>query len=243
MGFIALATINAQTADEIVASYLETIGGVEQLSALKSTKMKGTAKVQGMEIPVSMTSAEGGKTRMDMVFQGKEITQMAFDGETGWSTNFMTMEAEKWDSEQSLVMKHQTDFPDEFLGYKEKGYTVTLEGEEEIEGTPCFKVVITKTPIEIDGKEEVNMSEYYFDKDSYVPIMSRSYELTGEMKGKSAETYYSDYDEVDGYIFPFTITQKFEGQQVFSVTMEEVLLNEELETSVFAYPEPAAAKE
>jgi hypothetical protein len=40
------------------------------------------------------SSEKEGKWRKSDL-QGKEITEMASDGETMWSTNFMTMKAEK----------------------------------------------------------------------------------------------------------------------------------------------------
>ncbi|MCB0558129.1 MAG: outer membrane lipoprotein-sorting protein [Lewinellaceae bacterium] len=238
--FIAgLSTLQAQTAEEIVDNYLEAIGGKEQLSAVSSTKMTAKAKAQGMELPITMYQKPPGMMRMDMVFQGKEVTQMAFNGEEGWSTNFMTMEAEKWDAEQSEVMKSDMDFLNAFLQYSDKGYSVALEGEEEVEGTACFKVKLTKKPVVVDGKEEDNFSYYYFDKEAFVPIMQEEYAKSGPMKGQASQTYFSDYQEVEGLYFPFNIAQKFQGQTVFDLTVEKIELNAAVEDGLFNYPEPA----
>ena len=238
--FIAgLSTLQAQTAEEIVDNYLEAIGGKEQLSAVSSTKMTAKAKAQGMELPITMYQKPPGMMRMDMVFQGKEVTQMAFNGEEGWSTNFMTMEAEKWDAEQSEVMKSDMDFLNAFLQYSDKGYSVALEGEEEVEGTACFKVKLTKKPVVVDGKEEENFSYYYFDKEAFVPIMQEEYAKSGPMKGQASQTYFSDYQEVEGLYFPFNIAQKFQGQTVFDLTVEKIELNAAVEDGLFNYPEPA----
>ncbi|MCB9267568.1 MAG: outer membrane lipoprotein-sorting protein [Lewinellaceae bacterium] len=236
-----LQTLKAQTAQEIVENYLETIGGKEQLNAVSSIKMQATGKAQGMELPITMFQKAPGMMRMDMVFQGKEVTQMAFNGEEGWSTNFMTMEAEKWDAEQSEIMKSDMDFLNAFLQYEEKGYSVALEGEEEVEGTPCFKVKLTKKPVKVEGKEEENFSFYYFDKEAFVPIMQEEYAKTGQMKGQSSQTYFSDYQEVEGIYFPFSISQKFQGQTVFDLAVEKMELNAEMDDALFAYPEPAPA--
>lgn len=180
---------------------------------------------------------------MDMNFQGQELTQMSFDGETGWSTNFMTMKPEKWDAEQSEIMKTEMTFPDVFLNYKDKGYTVNLEGEEEIEGTMCHKVKLTKKPLMVDGKEEENFSYYFFDKETNVTIMQRDFAKVGEMKGQATETFFSDYDEVEGVYFPFTIAQKMNGQAVFSVSVEKAEANVEIDDTKFAFPEEAAGED
>ena len=227
----------AQSAEEIVSSYIETIGGADQLNEMKSVKMTGKASSYGMEFPISIINEAPGKMKMTLVFQGKEITQMAFDGETAWTTNMMTMEPEKMEAEQTAIFKQTMDFPDPLLNYKDKGYTVSLEGEKEIEGTACHKIKLSRGSVKVDGKDENLETFYYFDKESLVPIMQEDYALIGEMKGKSTETYFSDYDEVDGLIFPFTMVQKIEGQVMMEGTMESITINPEIETDAFAFPE------
>jgi hypothetical protein len=227
----------AQTVDEIVDNYFEAIGGRENVAAIKSMKATCQAKVQGMELPVTMLQTSPNKQKIDIFFQGKEITQLSFNGETGWSTNFMTMEAEAWDKEQSEIMKAQSSFPDPFLDYKEKGYTLELMGEEEIEGVPCFKLKYTRAPVTVDGKEEENATIYFFDKENFVPIMQRDYALTGPQKGMATETYLSDYDEVEGMFFAHTLTQRINGQDVSNISITEIELNVEVPAGTFDMPE------
>lgn len=237
INFTAISHLIGQDVDEIISTYIETIGGADNLAKVKSVKMKGNAKSFGMEFPMTIHSEAPGKMKVDLVFQGKEITQMSFDGETAWGTNFMTGEAEKLDAQQTEAMKQSMDFPDAFLNYKKKGYKASLEGEEEIEGTMCFKVKLIKKPISIDGKEEQVESTYFFDKDTFVPIMQREYALVGEMKGKASETYLSDYDEVDGIYFPFTMSQRMDGQVMMEGTFETIELNAPIAEKFFAYPD------
>ena len=92
------AQINAQTADEILATYFENIGGLENLEKIEGIKITASAKGQGMEIPVEIVQLKGGKQYVKISLQGKEVTQLAFDGETMWTTNFRTMKAEKSDA-------------------------------------------------------------------------------------------------------------------------------------------------
>ena len=120
--------VYGQTADEIVNKYLETVDPGKKLGKLEAVKMEMTAKSQGMEIPVTMFNAKNGEMLLKLNFQGKEITQMAFDGKDMWSTNFMTMKPEKADAETTENMKQNVDFPDGFLNYKAKGYKVEFLG-------------------------------------------------------------------------------------------------------------------
>ena len=238
---ISFNTAQAQTAEEIVNNYIEALGGEKALSAITSIVYNCSAKAQGMDIPIVMYQKAPGLQRMDMTFQGKTITQMSFDGTEGWGTNFMTMEAEKWDAQQSEMMKAESEFLDPFLGWKEKGYTLSLEGEEEVEGTACYKVKLTKKPVTIDGKEEENFSYCFFEKESFALLMQRSFEKMGEAKGQASETYFGDYEEVEGadVIMARSISQKMNGMTVFALTIDNIELNKELENSFFAFPAPA----
>jgi hypothetical protein len=167
-----------------------------------------------------------------------EITQMAFDGNEGWNTNFMTQKAEKMDAEASANMKSQTgDFPDPFLGYKERGYTVQLEGKETIEGTETFKIKLTKKPVKVEGKDEENVLYYFFDVENYVPIAMKTTIKTGQMKGATVETMMSDYQESNGLYFPFSITTKYNGQTGEAIQIDSVDQNVEVDSKAFAFPE------
>ena len=99
--------VTGQEVTEIIDAYFETIGGRENIAEIKSMKATCSAKVQGMEMPVTMYNSAPNKQRVDISLQGKTITQMCFDGSKGWGTNFMTMEAEAWDQEQTDITKAQ----------------------------------------------------------------------------------------------------------------------------------------
>ena len=228
----------AQTVDEILNKYFENTGGKEKWAALNSVKMNGKVKVQGMEIPMNIIQTADGKQKIIINFQGKEITQMAFDGNEGWSTNFMTQKPEKMDAEASANMKSQTgDFPDPFLNYKEKGYTAQLEGKETIEGTETFKVKLTKKPVKVDGKDEENVVYYFFDAENYVPIAMKMTVKSGQMKGASVETLMSDYQEANGLYFPFSIMTKYNGQPGEAIQIESIDQNVQVDAKAFAFPE------
>ncbi|MBC7883874.1 MAG: outer membrane lipoprotein-sorting protein [Saprospiraceae bacterium] len=229
--------LSAQSADEIINKYFENTGGRDAWS--KITSMKSTAKIkaQGMEFPTVMLF-KPMRTKIALTFQGLTIVQPAFDGTIGWQTNFMTMKAEKMETEDSEILKQEyADFPDPFLHYKEKGYTVMMEGSETVEGTDCHKLKLTKKPIMIDGKEEENATVYFFDKENFVPIMTRSIVKKGQGKGLNSESVFSDYQEVNGVMLPFTLNQKFDGQLQASVAIEKIELNVDIDEKEFAFPE------
>ncbi|MGL2999606.1 outer membrane lipoprotein-sorting protein [Flavobacterium sp. RSSB_23] len=226
------SSLIAQTADEIVSKYITTIGGAAKLKALKGVKMEMVVNAQGMEIPVEVVQEPGGKMYLKFNLQGKEMTQFAFDGETMWYTNFTTMKAEKSDAETTANTKlSAADFPDPFLDYKTKGYSIELMGKETKEGTECNKIKLTKKPITVNGVQTDDISYYFFDTENNLPIAKESEIKQGPMKGQKSVSTMSDYQEVDGIYFPFAVN---EGGQ--SMKVKKITLNPTVDAKAYAFP-------
>jgi len=231
---IAIVPATAQTADEIIANYIENIGGAEAWNNLEGIKFVGNANAQGMTIPIEYYMTKEGKQLLKINIQGQDMVQFAYDGEKMWTTNFMTMQPEEANADMTHNMKNQSaSFPDPFLNYKEKGYTVELIGPETMEGTETFKIKLTQKPVLVDGVEEPNVTFYYFETENFVPIATESEVREGPMKGQVVKDTMSDYQEVDGLYFPFAITMA--GGQ--PVTMTEIILNPEIDEAMFVMPE------
>jgi hypothetical protein len=227
------------TADQIIDNYFENTGGMEAWGNLKGMVMIGSANAQGMEIPVEMYQMKNGEQLLKINIQGQDMTQMAFDGNVMWTTNFQTMSPEKSDAESTENMKKQSkDFPSPFFNYKEKGFTVELIGNETKEGTETFKIKLTQKPVMANGIEVPNVSFYYFDADNFVPIVVETEMREGPMKGQMGVSTFSDYQEVEGLYFPFAISMGGQG-----ITIKEILVNPEVDMAMFAFPETPAPVE
>ena len=234
----ASITVNSQTADEIITNYFENTGGMENWGKLEGIQMSAKVNQGGMEIPLEITQLKNGNQMTVINFQGLELKQGVFDGEVLWNTNFQTQKAEKSDQESTDNMKLEAkDFPDAFFNYKEKGYTVELLGKEDLEGTETFKIKLTKKPMTVDGKEVENSSVYFFDAENFVPIVIHSEIRMGPNKGMTSEIKLSDYQEVDGLYFPFSMVQGIKDDIGQPITMEKIELNPTLDASAFKFPE------
>ncbi len=229
----------AQTAEEIVNTYIENIGGQEEWSKVNSMKATGIGRQAGVDYPFTVTTLKDGKTLINIDLQGRQFTVEAFDGETQWAMNFQTQKPEAADSETSLNYKHgaKDNLPDAFMNYKEKGYEVELVGEEDFDGTSCYKIKLTKTPMLVDGNEEENIETYYFDQDNFVPIAMESVIKSGQAKGSKSTTLFTDYQEKDGLYMPYSIVTEFNGQAVFEMVMKTVEFNVDVDESIFKMPE------
>jgi len=234
---LSISFTQAQSVDEILTTYFENIGGLENLKKVNGLKMSAKVNQGGMEIPIDIYQFKDGKQMTLISFQGKEIKQEVFDGETFWSHNFMTMKAEKKDKETTDNFKLNTnDFLDPFIDYKEKGYTVELLGKETIDGAETFKLKLVKEPLTIDGKQEEDVSYYFFDVDNFVPIAMQTEIKSGPAKGLTSEITMSDYQEVDGLYFPFSLKQGVKDKGSQPITITKIELNPTLDEAALKFP-------
>ncbi len=229
----AFSSVQAQEVDEILKNYFESMGGLEKIKEMKSTKMEGIMSMGPMEFPGVITAMEPNLQRVDVNVQGKEIVQ-AYDGETAWMVNpFQGGEAAQKMPEEMAEEMVNDEFQDSFIDYKDKGHKVELLGREEVEGAETYKIKLTKKNGDIEY--------YYFDTEYYIPIMTKSTVKSGPGKGQEVETYLSDYQEVDGIMMPFYIETKTGGETMQKITIKEVVLNPEIEEGFFDFP--AASEE
>ncbi len=225
----------AQNVDEIIGTYFENTGGMDAWKSLESLKMSASISQGGMEIPIEMYQTKEGKMSITANFQGMNMTFMAYDGETAWNTNQMTMAPEKLTQEQADNMKLQAnDFPSPFMDYKSKGYTVEYVGEETMEGTPTHKIKLVQEPIMVNGKQEESITYYYFEAENFVPIATEV-----SMAGQTMKDTMSDYEEVDGLYFPFAMTM----MGGMPLKIKSIEINPEIDAKMFSFPAEAAAKE
>ena len=225
---IVSIVVYSQDADEILTNYFENTGGLNTWKNLKTMKIKATLDQGEMQLSAVIFRKEPDLSRTEIDVQGKTIVQ-AYDGVTGWMINPMmgSEEPQKMPEEMVEAMKEEK-FESELIDYKEKGNTVDLEGTEVVEGTETYKIKLTK--------KNGDVEYYFFDTEYFVPIMERRVIKVGPAKGQESETYISDYQEVDGLMVPFFIEVKSNGQSIQKLTIEEYVLNESIEDTLFAYP-------
>lgn len=226
--FLSVMLLKAQSADEIVMKYIETIGGVDKWKKLESIRQTGYIVVQGMNIPFTASGMRPNLTRQEGEFQGQKFVD-AFDGTVAWNSSpWATMNKPTKKTEEETAEAAKENFEDDFINYKDKGHTIELEGKEEIEGAQCFKVKMKRKT----GDEKI----YFIDTEAYVPVMVRSFATSGPAKGQALETYMSDYKDVEGMMMPHTIEQKMGGQTAVVIKAEKVELNPQLDKAIFSLP-------
>jgi outer membrane lipoprotein-sorting protein len=229
-----VAQASAITADEVIAKNIEAKGGMDKLQQIKTEKVTGKWMMAGMEMPFTMYTKRPNKLRMEVSMQGMTMVQ-AFDGETGWDINPFqgSPEPKKMSDMQSKMFGQQADFDGFLIGYKDKGYKVEYMGEEDMEGTPAYHLVVT-----VDDSTTV---DYYIDTEYNLDL---KYTVNAKVEGTplSVDSYLGDYKEVDGVMTPFSMENKVNGQTRGQGVFEKVEYNVDIPDSLFVMP-PTVEKE
>ena len=120
----------AKTADEIVAGYVKTIGGMEKLEAVQTLKKSGRYSFgSGTEAKYVEENKRPEMVRQELVLQGMTgIT--ADDGKTGWKIEPWQgkKDVEPLGEEEMKSILEDADFDGPLVNYKAKGNTVELVG-------------------------------------------------------------------------------------------------------------------
>lgn len=234
---ISVSSFAQLTADQIIDNYFEAMGGKEAFRNLKGQKMTAQVDAQGMTIPLEMYMMADGRTITKFEVMGMSMSQDAFDGEVAWSTNFMTQEAEKSEAEDSENKKRSIgEYPSPLLDYTDKGYSVELLEDAVVDGVDCYKMKVTLKPLLLEGEEVENVQYYYFDKETFAPLQVESEMMEGPEKGNMAITLLSDYQEVEGMYFAFSMTFKTEDSDGQLIELDSIELNPEVTDEMFAFP-------
>jgi len=195
------------TATTVLNKYIEAIGGETKLKAITSMVMKAEAEVQGMKLSMEMKKSDKNQFLQEINMMGNIMSKQVYDGETG----YVVAQGQKMDltQEQIVAMKEEAAlFPE--LNYLTDGNT-TLEGIQKVEGKDAYVIKVNDT----------KTSSY--DAESGLKIKEETtMEANGESMTQALEM--SNYKEVEGIMFPFSLSTSF-GPQKVDFNISEIVLN------------------
>lgn len=220
----------AQTVDEIVAKHVTAMGGAEKWKALKGLEMKSKFSVQGMEIESKTVILAGKSLRTDVSVMGQEIIN-AIDGETGWSVRPTMMGGTGEPEDMPIAMvkesRKQVDLGGSLLNYKEKGATLELIGKEVLDGADAYNLKLTE--------KNGDVTNIYLSAITYYTLKSAG---KRQVQGQevNAEVTYSNFKQIEGLTFPFTMETPSPMGGTMTIETESVKLNPTIDESIFKKP-------
>lgn len=233
---LAAVSAGAQTVDDVITKSIEAQGGLARLESVKTLRTSGKLSIQSFDVRFVEVAKRSDKVREEMTVQGMSQVR-AYDGKTAWQVNPFEgrRDPEMLSADDSKDLQIDADIDGPLVNYKEKGYGAELVGHDSVEGTDCYKIKLTL--------KNGDIRYYYLDTDTFMELkLETQTSIRGSIQEN--ETYYGDYEEVNGIYYPFA----FETGQKGSVdrvkfTVEKVEQNVPLDDSLFSMPavkKPAA---
>ncbi len=103
-------------------------------------------------------------------------------------------------------------------------------GTEDLDGTEVYVLKLTRN--------DENIFHYYLDSEKYI-LLKMSYKMFVNGQESEIDAYMSNFQDIEGFIMPFTIEQRFDGQTGITIKYEEVRFNEKIDDAIFEKPAPA----
>ncbi|NMC37844.1 MAG: hypothetical protein GYA41_05930 [Bacteroidales bacterium] len=218
----AVTVLTAQSLNEIVKNFT-VANKLDKISSLQTIKLTGNMSMMGMDMPMVIYMKNPNKIKSVATVGGQEMVQV-FDGEKGYMINPMTgsstpVEMGPEEARQLLRSNVFQNYLDNYL----KNNQLTLEGVENVNGKPAFKIKAA-----IEGG---NVIRIFIDKSSYL-IVKTVADVNQGGTAISLESVPSDYTETSGVILPMTTTTSAAGMQ-FVYKYTEIKVNEPMDDAIF----------
>ena len=226
----------AQTADEVIAKYIKTIGGKEKIEAIKTLRRTGKLTGGGgFEAVIVQENKRANMVRQEFTFQGMTGVS-AYDSKAGWKIEPWSgkKDVETLGEEELKSIIEDADFDGPLVNYQQKGNKVEFVDTEPIEGTDTYKLKVTL--------KNGDTRYFFMDTDSCVPIKIETKRMVRGAEQES-ETILGDYKEVAGVYFPYSFESGAKGSsQKSQITYEKIEANVALDDSRFQPPANKPAK-
>ena len=225
----------SETVDEIINKNIKAHGGEEKYEDMTSYQMDMSMDVMGMSIPTTFYMKKPGKMRAEMSMMGQSIITVV-NGDNAWISQggqVMELPLEKIPQVKEQIEGQSDVFTNMFIGYKEKGMDIRLEGTEKIDGKDYFKLIIT----EKDGKL-INM---FIDSKTYLEY--KIVTMQGMMGEETEmEIFLKSNKWVQGILIPHKIEMFSNGEPAGDITLKNIKLNEPIDDSLFIMTVPEKLK-
>lgn len=222
-----LAADDLPTGEAVLAHYVEATGGRAAYAKVHGHIEKGTMGMPAQNIKGAMTmyESEPGKQVVVIDFPGIGKAEEGTDGTIAWSTSAMQGARLKQGDEKSAALRSAMG-ESKFLDWKKSYKSVVNAGVEEVDGKPCYRVVMTP----LTGKPETE----FYEKESGLLVRQTAIAATpmGEI---AVDARVSDYRKEGPLLMPHKLRQTLAGQTI-EITIDTVELNPDFPKDRFDPP-------
>jgi zinc protease len=208
------------TADKVINTYLDAIGGLKKIQAATSSKIVYKASFQGMEIVNTMTKKDALKMVLDVKVGPQPMQTIVSDGKNV-SVIAMGQKQPVSDKEKEVYLLNSAFIEEAAIG--SLGAKATLTGIEQVEGKDAYVVEVLFPK----GEKQ----QYYYDTQSGLRVQTVSTQDSPQGPVTQA-LKFSDYKDYSGIKFPGVFTLPY-GPMTMKFELVEVVLNPKVDDAIF----------
>ena len=216
---------SAATIDDILAKYVEALGGEKAIKAVNSRVTKGTLDVTGVSRGNNFETHSLAPNKLLTTVRAHPVglVKIGFDGRNGWILDDNGLRSLKGAELASLQRDSDFYMP---VTIKNVYSKVTLAGTSKI----GFRDVYV-----IEAQAGTGPADrLYLDTKTYLPVRMNVVRTSGNAT-ENVEIYFDDWREVDGIKFPFHISQS-SAKVRLSYSVREVVHNAAVDPKIFEQP-------
>ncbi len=177
------------SAEDVIDNYLKAIGGKDALSEVTSIEIKATSNIQGTVLEMYSVKNDQNQSFMEMSAMGMTIAKTVFNKYQGFNeVNGQRVPLTEIELEQAII--NSALFSELNFDFS----IVQLVGTSEVEGEEAYEIKVT------DNKS------VFYSVDTGLKLKEvESQEVEGNLI--VGETYFKEYEEVEGILLPKLINQ------------------------------------
>ena len=177
------------SAEDVINDYIKAIGGKDALSEVTSIEIKATSNIQGTVLEMYSIKNNQNQSLMEMSAMGMTIAKTVFNKYQGYNeVNGQRIPLTEVELEQAII--NSALFSELNFDFS----LVQLVGTSDVEGEKAYEIKVT------DNKS------VFYSVDTGLKLKEvESQEVEGNLI--VGETYFKEYEEVEGILLPNEINQ------------------------------------
>ena len=213
--------------DEVLARYVEALGGEKAITAVSSRVIKGTVDVAGVSRGGTYENYQQAPNKLYVVMQAHPFGTLksGYNGRTGWMRSKATTTIVK-NAADAASFARDADFFSP-VALKQKYAKVTLAGTSQIGYRDVYVLELQPAAGTVE--------RLYLDVKTYLPVRVNKVDTFDDIK-TPVEIYLDDWRDVDGIKFPFSISRSA-AKLSMSYTIKEIRHNVPIDAKLFEPPQ------
>ena len=226
LSLVSGAFAELPSGEEVMEKSIEALGGRAAFARHQNSLTKGKMSVSGVVMDMTIYNAE--PNLLYTLFESDMVGSMesGCNGEVAWDRSDMQGASLKDGEELEKALLDAAFNPQ--LHWRDRYTSVEVTAEEEIDGTTCYRTVLTPTVGET--------LTTYVDTDTWLTVKTETVSKS-DMGSISIVTTPSDYREVDGVMVPFTTDVVLMGAQEMKTVVDSIAFNVDIPEGTFDLPE------